>query len=284
MLLNYLHAFALSIWGGSLFSFLVTILDLLLIWFFFYLFLVRSKGTNSIHILVGFFLLMALYLLGNILNMRATSWLLSSFFDYLIIIAVIIFKDEIRDILTSFDLFGISNKNMGNTESLSEVEELADALHYMASKKEGALIVIAQKGNPLPFVTGGVELDSLIKKELLLSIFFKNSPLHDGAIVIQENRIIRASAVLPLSTNPDIDPNFGTRHRAAYGISEKVDSIVLVVSEERGQISMIINGQITRNMKRDLIIRVLEKQFSSEKKKSIAEYFPSISRLWRGKR
>jgi len=281
MLLNYIHAFALSIWGGSPFSFLLTILDLILVWFFFYVFLVRSKGTRSIHILIGFFLLMALFVFGKMLEMRATSWLLSGFFDYFIIIAVIIFKDEIRDILVSFDLFGLSTRRMGNTESLSAVEEVADALHYMAAAKEGALIVIAQRGDPTPFITGGVELDSLIKKELLLSIFRKNSPLHDGAVVIQDSRIMRAGAVLPLSTNPDIDPNFGTRHRAAYGISEKVDSIVLVVSEERGQISMIINGQITRNMKRDLVIRVLENMFAPEKNRSIAEQFTSLLNRWR---
>ena len=115
------------------------------------------------------------------------------------------------------------------------VDEITESLAYLTSISEGAIIVISQKGNPESFVTGGVRIDSNVKKELLLTIFKKNSPLHDGAVVIKDGKMILASAVLPLSTNPDIDPNFGTRHRAAYGISEVVDSLVFVVSEERGQ-------------------------------------------------
>lgn len=216
--------------------------------------------------------------------MRATSWLLKGFFEYFIIIAFIIFKDEIRDVLMSLDLFGMSGKQTGNRENLSSVEELADALQYMAAAREGALIVIAQQGDPEPFITGGVELDSLIKKELLLSIFQKKSPLHDGAVIIKDNRMVRAATVLPLSTNPDIDPNFGTRHRAAYGISERVDAIVLVVSEERGQISMVENGgRLTRNMVKEDLIKVLENKFTPEQDKNVGYRFSAFLNRWRKK-
>jgi diadenylate cyclase len=146
------------------------------------------------------------------------------------------------------------------------VDEITESLAYLASISEGAIIVISQKGNPESFVTGGVRIDSNVRKELILTIFKKNSPLHDGAVVIKDGKMILASAVLPLSTNPDIDPNFGTRHRAAYGISEVVDSLVFVVSEERGQISMFNKGKITRNMSKDILRKVLMKYLVRENK------------------
>ncbi len=266
MLLNYLHAFALSLWGGSFASFLLTLVDLTLVWFFFYIFLVRSKGTRTIHILVGFFLLVVLYGVGDALELRATEWLLSGFFKYFIIIAVVIFKDEIRDILMSMDRFGITDRTYGISGGATPADEIANAISHLADKREGALVIIKQQGDPTPFITGGVELDAIVKKELLLAIFNKHSPLHDGAVIIDGDRLVKAGTVLPLTTNPEIDPNFGTRHRAAYGISERVDSIVLVVSEERGQISMLRNGQISRSMTKDYLVRVLNDKFSPEKR------------------
>ncbi len=259
MLLNYFYAFMSSIYGDGLLSFLVTMIDMAIVYFFLYRFFILIKGTKSVQILVGFFVILMLFLLGKLVHLKATVWLLNGFFEYFIIIVAVIFHDELRTILSSFELLGFFRKGGAKLESYFVIEELSEALGYLASIREGALVVVAQKGDPTPFFTGGVGIDGLVKKELILSIFRKDSPLHDGAMLIKEGRVHKAGVVLPLSTNPDIDPNFGTRHRAAYGISEKVDSLVFVVSEERGQISMLLDGQITRNMTKEMVKKILTK-------------------------
>lgn len=264
MLLNYIYAFASSVWGNGFYSLVISIIDISLVYFFMYKFFVLIKGTRSVQILFGFFVLLILYFIGKIVDLRATEWLLSGFFSYFIIMVVVIFHDEIRSILSSFDVLQFFVKTPNTLDSYIVVEEISEALGYLASVKEGALMVVAQKGDPMAFITGGVMIDANVKKELLISIFRKNTPLHDGAIIIKDGKVKLASAVLPLSTNPDIDPNFGTRHRAAYGISEKVDSLVFVVSEERGQISMLLNGQITRNLSKSLVKRILTKYLKQE--------------------
>jgi len=259
MLLNYFYAFVSSFWGGSFSNLIIAIVDVALVYFFIYRFFVLIKGTKSAQILFGFFMILMLFFLGNMIKMRATVWLLEGFFEYFIIMAIIIFHGEIRAILSSFELFEFFKKSGSEFDAYFVVEELVESLFYLAGVREGALVLVTQKGDPSVFVTGGVSLDANVKKELILSIFRKDSPLHDGAVIIKNGKIQKAGVVLPLSTNPDIDPNFGTRHRAAYGISEQVDSIVFVVSEERGQISMLLNGLITRNMTKDMVKKVLKK-------------------------
>lgn len=259
MLLNYFSAFLSSFWGENLASLILSLGDIILVYFFTYKFFVFIKGTKSAQILFGFFMLLLLFFVSKLINLKATIWLLEGFFEYFIIMVIIIFHNEIRAILSSFELFDIFRKNHSKYDAYFFIEELVEALHILASNKEGALILVTQKGDPNAFVTGGVHIDSNVKRELIISMFKKESPLHDGAIIIKNGRVQKAGVVLPLSTDPDIDPNFGTRHRAAYGISEQVDSLVFVVSEERGQISMLLNGQITRNMTKDMVRKVLQK-------------------------
>ncbi len=266
MLLNYFGAVIGAIWGGSPTAFLIRLLDFFIVYVIFYRFLVLVKGTRSMQILSGFFLLLLLYLLGTQLGLKTTEWLLRGIFANIFIIIIVLFHEEIRTILSGFELFDIFKGGAGKRDTIFMVDEITEALSHLASVHEGALMVISQKGNPEAFVTGGVPIDAKVKKELLLTIFAKKSPLHDGAVIIKDSRITLASAVLPLSTNPNIDPNFGTRHRAAYGISEQVDSLVFVVSEERGQISMLNNGRITRNMSKDMVRKVLTAYLIKEKK------------------
>ncbi|HSA34613.1 MAG TPA: diadenylate cyclase CdaA [bacterium] len=264
MLVTYATAFWDSLWGGDPIVLVLSLVDIALVWFFIYKFLVLIKGTRSMRILAGFFLLVALYFVGKLVGMRAMVWLLGGILEYFIIIVVVIFRDEIRSILSSFEFIRMLGSDRATYESMLMSEELAEALSNLAQNRDGAIVVVAQKGDPEPFVTGGVPLGAEVKKELLISIFRKNTPLHDGAVVIREGRIALAGVVLPLSTNPDIDVNFGTRHRAAYGISERVDALVFVVSEERGQISLLKDGRITRNMTKEMIKRMLTKHLSQD--------------------
>ena len=266
MFLSYLSAYWQAIWGGSPLAFTIRMFDILVVFFIIYKFLTLVKGTKSMQILSGFVVLLLLYFIGGQIGLNTTEWLLRGVFGNIFIIIIILFHEEIRKILSGFEFFDLFKGSASNRENVHMVDEITESLAYLASISEGAIIVISQKGNPESFVTGGVRIDSNVKKELLLTIFKKNSPLHDGAVVIKDGKMILASAVLPLSTNPDIDPNFGTRHRAAYGISEVVDSLVFVVSEERGQISMFNKGKITRNMSKDILRKVLMKYLVRENK------------------
>jgi len=266
MLLNYAGAYWEAIWGGSPAVMVIRVIDLMIVFFIIYRLLVLVKGTKSMQILSGFLVLLFIFFLGNLVGLKTTAWLLNGLFANFFIIIIILFHEEIRTILSGFEFFDIFKGSGKKKDSLFIVDEITESLSYLASISEGSLIVIAQKGNPESFVSGGVKIDASVKKELLLTIFKKSSPLHDGAVIIKDGRITLASAVLPLSTNPDIDPNFGTRHRAAYGISEAVDCIVFVVSEERGQISMLKKGKITRNMSRDIVRKVLIAHLVKEKK------------------
>lgn len=266
MILNYAAAYWQALWGGSPAAMVVRTLDLVIVYFILYRFLVLVKGTKSMQILSGFLALLFLYFAGSMIGLQTTEWLLRGLFANFFIIIIVLFHEEIRTILSGFEFFDIFKGTGRKKDSLFIVDEITESLSYLASISEGALIVIGQKGNPESFVSGGVKIDANVKKELLLTIFKKSSPLHDGAVVIKDGRITLASAVLPLSTNPDIDPNFGTRHRAAYGISEVVDCIVFVVSEERGQISMLKRGKITRNISRDIVRKILIAHLVKEKK------------------
>jgi len=266
MFLNYISAAGSYLWGGSMAAFIVRLLDFFIVYVILYRFLVLVKGTRSMQILSGFFVLLFLYFAGNQLGLKTTEWLLRGIFGNIFIIIIVLFHEEIRTILSGFELFDIFKGGSKKRDTIFMVDEITESLAHLASIYEGALVVISQKGNPESFVTGGVPIDAKVKKELLLTIFTKKSPLHDGAVVIKDGRITLASAVLPLSTNPNIDPNFGTRHRAAYGISELVDSLVFVVSEERGQISMLNKGRITRNMSKDMVRKVLTAYLVKEKK------------------
>jgi len=264
MLLTQIVAFFSSLWAEGPFALVITLVDIALVWFFIYKFLLLIKGTRSMRILAGFSLLLAIYFLGRLVGMRATVWLLGGVFEYFLIIVVILFREEIRNILSSFEFVRLLSGEGRTYESLVMADELAETLCYLAQERDGAIVVVAQKGDPEPFVTGGVSLGAEVRKELLISIFRKDSPLHDGAVIVRDGRVALASVVLPLSTNPEIDPNFGTRHRAAYGISERVDALVFVVSEESGQISMLKEGRITRNMTKDMIKKMLTKNLGKE--------------------
>ncbi len=265
MFLSYIAAFFSSIYGENLFQFIFSFIDLFLVFYFVYTFFRLIKGTKSAQILFGFFVLVLVFLLGKVINLRATVWLLDGFFQYFIILVIIIFQGEIKTILSSFELFDFFKKTDSGFESFFLIEELTEALFTLASQRDGALILVTLKGDPAPFVTGGVMLDANVKKELLISIFRKQSPIHDGAVIIKNGRIHKAGVFLPLSTSTDLDPNFGTRHRAAYGISEEVDSMVFVVSEERGQVSLLMNGRITRNLTRDMTKKILNKYLKESK-------------------
>jgi len=219
------------------------ILDIILVSFIIYRILVFIKGTRAIQLIVGLIIVLFVFYISKKLELFTLSWILGSFVGSLIIIVVVIFQDDIRRMLLA----------LGRSPFLKKITYLEETLFYdilvntcviLGKRKTGALIVIERDVGLEEFMEIGVRLDAEVNTELLLSIFYPGSPLHDGATIIREGRIRAAGCILPLTQREDIDKVFGTRHRAAIGISEITDAVAIVVSEERGHISYAYRGEI----------------------------------------
>ena len=234
--------------------------DILVVAYIVYRGLLVIKGTRAAPMLWGLTLIVLLYFLSKPLGLVTLGWLLGNFLSSIILVVVVIFQDEIRRGLTKVGLQPLFRRNEKHTYDKS-IEDITLVVSKLAQSKIGALIVIQREIGLDEVVEEAVTLDAVINRKLLLSIFMKESPLHDGAVLIEGDRIRAAGCVLPLSFNPDLDPNLGTRHRAALGLSERSDAVVIVVSEENGAISLAREGRMVRNldasMLRDSLHRLL---------------------------
>jgi diadenylate cyclase len=241
-------------------------IDVLLVAYIIFRGLLIIRGTRAAAMLTGLTILGVLYLIAEPLQLVTLSWLLGNFLGYLIIVLVVLFQDEIRRGLITVGAGSFFGR--GKTMLERSVDEISLACGKLSKDRLGALIVIQRDVGLDEFLEGGSIIDSTINKALMLSMFLKESPLHDGAAIIVGDRLRAAGCVLPLSFNPDLDPNLGTRHRAALGLSERSDAIVLVVSEETGAISLVREGRMIRNldsaMLRDALIRLLTNEGEDE--------------------
>ena len=224
-----------------------SIVDIVLVAVLLYRGLLVIRGTRAVPMVWGLIFIVAGHLLATQLGILTLAWLLGRFLDAIIIVIVVLFQDEIRRGLTKVGLQPILANEVTNAHE-SVLEDLAVACGKFSKARTGALIVLQRNIGLVDLVEESVILDAMVSRKLLSSIFSKDSPLHDGAVVIIGSRIKAAGCVLPLTSNPDLDPNLGTRHRAAVGISERSDAVVLVVSEETGAISIVCEGKMTRNL------------------------------------
>lgn len=224
-----------------------SIVDIFLVTVLLYRGLLVIRGTRAVPMVWGLIFIVAGHLFATQLGILTLAWLLGRFLDAIIIVIVVLFQDEIRRGLTKVGLQPILANEVTNAHE-SVLEDLAVACGKFSKARTGALIVLQRNIGLVDLVEESVILDAMVSRKLLSSIFSKDSPLHDGAVVIIGSRIKAAGCVLPLTSNPDLDPNLGTRHRAAVGISERSDAVVLVVSEETGAISIVCEGKMTRNL------------------------------------
>jgi len=234
---------------------LIPVIDIILVGLMLYYVYKLVRGTAAINIFLGFVIIYIIWWLTDIVNMPILSNILGGFISVGVIALIVVFQQEIRKFLL---LLGSSNftnnKNIikkfnllfriTKKQTLMNIEELINACEIFKKNKTGALFVI-ERNNSLDFVRNtGDQLNLEISTPIIESIFFKNSPLHDGAVIIEGNFITGARVILPMSENEDIDSRLGLRHRAAFGITEKTDAIAIVVSEEKGKITFIKNGEI----------------------------------------
>jgi len=227
----------------------VDIIDILLVATAFYLLFSLAQGTQAVQLLRGMVLvILAAFLLSQLLPFKGFSWLIENALPALLIAIPVIFQPELRRAL---ERLGRAGSLLGRRQQEEEVEqmvtEVARAAHRLANQRYGALIVFERETGLQEYVETGVPLNADVKAELLRTIFHPNTPLHDQAVVIRDGRIVAAKCMLPATQNPQYS-GLGTRHRAAIGLTEESDALVVVVSEETGIISVAYNGRLIRRL------------------------------------
>jgi len=226
---------------------LIDLLDIGIVGFIVYRVLLLIKGTRAMQMLTGLGILGVGFYLSSILELFTTHWLFSYFFDYLILIVIVLFQDDLRRALTHVGKNPFFS-GASAEEEREMVDDIARATTRLVRERIGALIVIERETGLKNFIDTGSRLESRVKAELIYAIFAPTSPIHDGALIITGGKIAAAGCFLPLSKDPNIDKRYGTRHRAALGLTEDTDAIVVLVSEEAGEAHLVKNGKITMNL------------------------------------
>jgi diadenylate cyclase len=237
------------------------LIDMVVVWFVIYRVLLLIKRTRAVQMLSGLGILAIAYISSIWLDLYTLNWLLEKFFANLFIIIVVLFQHEIRRGLAHIGRNPFFTSITADEETLV-LEELVKASVLLAQKKIGALIVIEREIGLEEYVEVGTRIDGTVNAELINSIFVPSSPIHDGALIIRGGRITAAGCFLPLTKNPNIDRNLGTRHRAAIGLTEETDAVVIVVSEENMQVSLVMGGQITPDLDMATLRKALYNLFS----------------------
>ena len=230
------------------------ILEIVILWLVIYHIILFFEGTRAIHVLRGIIILLVAFLLFQKLNFQVLDWLLTKLFGISIIAFLIIFHPEIRQGLARLgqgNLFGAPLREEELDYVLSEIDK---AVENLSKEKLGALIAIEKEHSLSAYVESGDIIDSRVSADLIQAIFTPNNPLHDGGLVIQNGRILAAGCLFPLTQNQDLSRIFGTRHRAALGLSEETDAVIIIVSEERRDISLVYRGRLYKDIGREELI------------------------------
>jgi len=225
----------------------IDILDVIIVAFLFYRVFLLIRGTRAAQMFIGLFLLILLAFVARWLNMNALNWILSSLKTVWVIAFVILFQPELRRVLS---LLGQNRilRYFIKVEESSTVSEIVKACHQLTQQGFGAIIAIEQDVGLRNYIETGTPIDAQVTAELIVTIFTPPSPLHDGAVIIEKNRIVAAGCILPLSPNPRLAKSLGTRHRAGLGLSEETDAVVIIASEETRTISLAVSGKLKRKL------------------------------------
>lgn len=240
--------------------------DIMLVAFIIYYVLRMIEGTRALQVLFGFVLLIVLYYVSQ-RGLFTLNWILGQFLGSIIIIVVILFQNDIRRGLAAIGRRPFLLKlSPGKSREIFS-EEIVKAASYMANRRIGALIAIERNNSLADFVEIGMRIDALVSREMIICIFNPTSPLHDGGVIIIGNRILSAGSFFPLATDPDLERELGTRHRAAIGLSHETDAIVIVVSEETGIISLAVGGEIKRGLDATSLLNQLQETLGIKRPK-----------------
>jgi diadenylate cyclase len=258
------------------------LIDILLVWFVIYKLITVIKGTKAVQLLKGIFFIIIARLVTQALNLETLGWIMQQVLEWGFLAIIIIFQPELRRALEQLGRGKLFSSSTLNEESERNrlIEAMSKSVSYMAKRRIGALISIERETGLSEYIETGIPMNSDITSELMINLFIPNTPLHDGAVIVQKNRIAAAACYLPLSESPFISKELGTRHRAALGISEVTDAITIVVSEETGAISLTANGDLHRNLSlEDFEVKLRRIWFGAEQQQTATSWWN-----WRGKK
>jgi|SoiMethySBSTD1v2_1073268.scaffolds.fasta_scaffold98796_2 diadenylate cyclase len=227
------------------------VLDILIVSLVIYEALKLIRGTRAMQMAIGSLVVLLLFYASTLFPLQTVSWLIRNVLAYVVFAAIVLFQSDIRRALSHLGRARFF-RYFGRAERAAEtIEEIVTATSLLAKDRVGAIIVLEREIGLRNYVESGIPVDAEVSYDLLSTIFQPSTPLHDGAVIIQEDRIAAAACFLPLTVNPKLDRDLGTRHRAAIGLTEECDAVAVVVSEERGEISLSLNGLIARGLSAD---------------------------------
>ena len=262
----------------------IDIIDILIVAYIIYRIMKLLKDTSAERLIKGIIILVGIMLLASMLHLTMISWLLQQALNVGLFAIVVVFQPELRRLLEQIGK-GNFSRLIVPADAPDEVESMitatVSACADMSRTKTGALIVFERRERLGEIISTGTAVDAAPSAELIKNIFFKNSPLHDGAMVVRAGRICAAGCVLPLSGNQSLSRDLGTRHRAAVGMSESADSVLVVVSEETGSISVAIGGMLKRHLSPDMLRKLLENELLDSEKQEKSR-LAAIRDMWKG--
>jgi len=261
-------------------TYLSNIVDIALVWFVIYKLILVIRGTKAVQLLKGITVIILVSILSYYLELNTLYWMMKQTLPWGFLAVIIIFQPELRRALEQLGRGSLFSRSSHQVETEQEVflEAVVKATEYMAKRRIGALISIERETGMSDYIETGILMDAHVSSELLINIFIPNTPLHDGAVIIHNDKIKAAACYLPLSESPFISKELGTRHRAALGISEVTDSVTVVVSEETGNISLTKNGELHRDLKPAQLQEMLTKELTTGSIKT------SSASLWNWRR
>lgn len=241
----------------SIWEILKPTLEIVILWFVFYRILVFFEGTRAFQVLKGLTYLLFIFIISQILGFDTLNWLLTKFFAISIIAVMILFQQEMRHGLARLGQHHLFNFGLEESEIFAIIEEITAVAYKLSRNKIGCLIAMEREIKLNSYIESGINIDAKISAELIHSIFTPTTPLHDGGVITRADRIAAASCLFPLSENQNFSKIIGTRHRAALGITEHTDAIVVMVSEETGEISVASDGRFIPIVNRDRLVNIL---------------------------
>lgn len=242
---------------------ITTIIDIGIVSFLIYQIILLIRGTRAVQMLIGLAFLFIAFNISERLGLITFHWILNNFLSSLVLVIIILFQQDIRRGLARFGKTPFLQR-VGAIEESRNIEDIVKACVSLCSRRIGGLIVLERETGLNEYLEMGTAIDAKISREMILSIFQPTSPIHDGAIILQKGRIAAAGCFLPLIPDPSVDKGLGTRHRAAIGLTRETDAVVIVISEEEGNLSLVTEGRIQRNLDADALRRALQRLFLSE--------------------
>jgi diadenylate cyclase len=227
------------------------VLDILIVSVLIYEALKLIRGTRAVQMAIGSVLVVLLLYVSRLFPLQTVNWLISNLLAYVVFAAIVLFQSDIRRALSHLGRAPFFRYFERAEQVAESIEEVVTATGMLAKAHVGAIIVLEREIGLRNYIESGIPIDAKVSYDLITTIFQPTTPLHDGAVIVQEDRIAAAACFLPLTVNPKLDRDLGTRHRAAIGLSEECDAVAIVVSEERGEISLALQGRIERSLSTD---------------------------------